>query len=89
MTVEEFRLWIRQRLARESLRMVGDSLGVTAATVSRWRSGSRIPCRRTLFTASLLTALPSEIEVGLPYRRRGRTLSAEQAKAMRRRWRWA
>jgi predicted transcriptional regulator len=66
MTVEEFRQWICRRLERESMRQVGELLGLTAATVSRWNSGTRVPCRRTLLVGSLLAQMPLHTETGLP-----------------------
>lgn len=67
MSPDEFTVWLRQRRsAGETLKEIGDSLGVSHVTVIGWLSGQQNPSRMALAFASELRRAPMELAAGLP-----------------------
>lgn len=68
MTYESFIIWLRKRRETESLRAIGDDLGVSAMSVLRYSREVKQPWPMVLRIASLLEQLPSHVTADLPHK---------------------
>lgn len=67
LTRSQFGAWLQARRdAGETLTAIGDSFGVSHATVAHWLSGQRTPSRMALVLADELRRAPLEMAPGLP-----------------------
>ena len=68
-TRPQFAAWLQARRdSGETLKAIGESLGVSHVTVSHWFSGKRNPSSTALVLAGELSRGPMEMASGLPSR---------------------
>lgn len=67
LTLPQFHTYLTRRRARgESLRIVGESLGVTKQAVFQWLTGVSRPSDTVLLLAEMLDRSPVDLPAGLP-----------------------
>ncbi|MGC2638306.1 MAG: hypothetical protein WA294_14075 [Acidobacteriaceae bacterium] len=67
MSPSQFAVWLHERRnSGETLKAIGDSLGVSHVTVIGWLSGRQNPSRMALVLAGELAHGPMEMAAGLP-----------------------